>query len=310
MEIDAYLPKPVRQSQLYDSIASVMSQAPQADPPASVKRHRMVEAQTTPQAKVLLAEDNIVNQKVTVRMLEKLGCRVDAVANGLEVLEALKHIPYDLVLMDCQMPEMDGYIATRAIREQEAATGAHLPIIAMTANAMLGDRERCLQAGMDAYISKPMKSDQLFEVLRMWTAQPDTASPDAIEPEETPVSTQTETHSPSILNMEIFNALHDQDERRDPAFVRDLVDTFVRDAHVYITTLYASIDSGDAETLKKTASRLKTSSAHIGAIGLATCCQSLELLGPSASLQQVLPVVEQLEVHFIQVRQSLNRIVN
>lgn len=83
------------------------------------------------------------------------------------MLEALKHIPYDLVLMDCQMPEMDGYIATRAIREQEAATGAHLPIIAMTANAMLGDRERCLQAGMDAYISKPMKSDQLFEVLRM-----------------------------------------------------------------------------------------------------------------------------------------------
>ncbi len=173
VEIDAYLTKPVRQSQLYDSIAVAMSRAAQPDAPSLVTSYPTAKTQTTVQVKILLAEDNIVNQKVAVRMLEKLGCRVDAVANGLEALDALRRISYDLVLMDCQMPEMDGYIATGAIREQEATTGIHIPIIAMTANAMTGDRERCLQAGMDDYISKPIKSDQLLEVLRVWGTPPD-----------------------------------------------------------------------------------------------------------------------------------------
>ncbi len=172
--IDAYLTKPVRQSQLYDSIALVMSRAAETEtePPSLVTRHRLTEVQAAAKVKVLLAEDNIVNQKVAVRMLEKLGCRVDAVANGLEVLDALGRIPYDLVLMDCQMPEMDGYSATGAIRNKEAGTGGHIPIIAMTANAMAGDREICLQAGMDDYISKPVKPDQLLEMIHKWATLP------------------------------------------------------------------------------------------------------------------------------------------
>jgi CheY-like chemotaxis protein len=137
-------------------------------PAAPGTRSSSAEAQAHIRTNVLLAEDNAVNQKVAVRLLEKLGCRVHAVANGREALEALTYVDYDLILMDCQMPEMDGYAAATAIRAREAATATHIPIIAMTASAMQGDRERCLQAGMDDYVSKPINSQQLLDVLMKW----------------------------------------------------------------------------------------------------------------------------------------------
>ena len=116
-------------------------------------------------ALVLVAEDNRVNQVVAVRLLEKRGLRTLVANNGREALEMLKGEPVDLVLMDIQMPEMDGYEATRRIREQEKTTGAHLPIIALTAHAMKGDREKCLGAGMDGYLTKPIQGDQLHQAI-------------------------------------------------------------------------------------------------------------------------------------------------
>ena len=172
--IAAYLTKPVRQSQLYDTIVTVLHAAVEPQPLAQplVTRHSLAEATTRGRLRVLLAEDNIVNQRLAVRLLEKLGCRVDTVASGREAIEALSHLAYALIFMDCQMPEMDGYAATAAIREREAMTGSHTPIIAMTANAMPGDRERCLQAGMDDYVSKPIKTADLAEMLRKWEQLP------------------------------------------------------------------------------------------------------------------------------------------
>ncbi len=163
--------------------------APDASPGAAPDEGRKI--------RVLLAEDNAVNQKVAVRMLEKLGCRIDVAHNGKEAVDALAKIPYDLVFMDCQMPEMDGFEATHAIREAESRAGfrlaaigdrteasspthcpspithCHIPIVAMTANAMQGDRERCLEAGMDDYITKPVKSDELRRVLAKWASPTD-----------------------------------------------------------------------------------------------------------------------------------------
>ncbi|MDH3601134.1 MAG: response regulator [Candidatus Tectomicrobia bacterium] len=181
--VDAYLTKPIRQSPLYDSIASVMDAAKKTGHTNLVTRHTHAEAQAAVRAKVLLAEDNPVNQKIALLILKKLGCRADAVANGREAVDALRGISYDLVLMDCQMPDMDGYSATAAIREREALTGDHIPIIAMTANAMTDDRETCLQAGMDDYVSKPVTADHLQEVLLRWTS-PSDSSPATLHEEE------------------------------------------------------------------------------------------------------------------------------
>jgi CheY-like chemotaxis protein len=121
-----------------------------------------------PTLSILVAEDNRVNQTVITRMLQKLGHRVDVAANGLEAVSALRRIAYDLVFMDCQMPEMDGFGATRAIRAGEAGTPRRIPIVALTANAMHGDREQCLAAGMDDYIAKPVTKQTLAAALERW----------------------------------------------------------------------------------------------------------------------------------------------
>jgi signal transduction histidine kinase/CheY-like chemotaxis protein len=168
--VDVELVKPVRPSQLFDVLQSLMASRPGhtkrrihregTGPPAT--RHRW--------ARILVAEDNAANLKVAVRMIERLGYRADVAGNGSEALHALDRVPYDAVLMDCQMPEMDGYEATREIRRAER-DGRHVPIIAMTASAMAGDRERCLAAGMDDYISKPVKLHIVAAVLERWLGE-------------------------------------------------------------------------------------------------------------------------------------------
>jgi CheY-like chemotaxis protein/anti-sigma regulatory factor (Ser/Thr protein kinase) len=164
--IAAYLTKPVRQSQLFDCLAKVISansSRQETKAPAVVTKHSLAEAKMS-NKRLLLAEDNAVNQKVALRQLQKLGFRADAVANGREAIEALGRIPYDLVLMDCQMPEMDGYEATAEIRRREGGL-KHTWIVAMTANALECDRAKCLAAGMDDYVSKPVKVEDLGAVL-------------------------------------------------------------------------------------------------------------------------------------------------
>jgi CheY-like chemotaxis protein len=165
--IDAVLTKPIRRSQLVEALAAAAHR--RATHPlvsAAQARGGADAAAVEPRARILLAEDNAINQKVAVRMLEKLGYRVDVVANGLEAVRAWQTIPYHLILMDVQMPEMDGFEATALIRKQELGTGRHVPIIAMTAHAMKGDRERCLEAGMDDYISKPVQLQAMEEAIQ------------------------------------------------------------------------------------------------------------------------------------------------
>jgi PAS domain S-box-containing protein len=168
--VSVYLTKPVRQSQLYDCVATLIN-APvptrSADEEAAQLSTRRKQNEKLSNNLILLAEDNPVNQKLALRLLQKLGLRADAVGNGLEALEALSRISYDLVLMDCQMPEMDGYEATAEIRRREASL-KHTPIIAMTANALEGDREKCIAAGMDDYVSKPVRVEELARVLEQF----------------------------------------------------------------------------------------------------------------------------------------------
>jgi len=199
--VAAYLTKPVRQSQLFDCLSDVVAASTptpeNAKPPLTgsplLTKHSLNEARTSSNKLILLAEDNIVNQMVAIRQLQKLGYRADAVANGLEVLEALGRIPYDLVLMDCQMPEMDGYEATAEIRRREAGSSRRTVIIAMTANALTGDRERCLAAGMDEYISKPVQLNELAAALERWNASLSQLPDDELTDDVTSSSTPTAT---------------------------------------------------------------------------------------------------------------------
>ena len=167
----AYLTKPVRQSDLHDCLAQVLGVSRKKAKGREQKkelitRHSISESRRA-NVRILVAEDNIVNQKVALKILEKLGFRADAVANGLEAVKAVNDMPYDLVLMDCQMPEMDGYKATWEIRNSKSEI-KNLPIIALTANAMKGDREKCINAGMDDYLAKPLSPKALADMLEKW----------------------------------------------------------------------------------------------------------------------------------------------
>jgi signal transduction histidine kinase/CheY-like chemotaxis protein len=167
---DAYLTKPIRELQVLDAVVSVLGRkrevAADTSVPPIITRHTIKERQQD-KPRILLAEDNVVNQKVAMLHLRKLGYTAEVVNNGREALEAVEKTRYDLVLMDIQMPEMDGYQATQAIRRLKGRQ-SHIPIVAMTANAMKGDREKCLEAGMDDYMSKPIKVDKLKEKLSAW----------------------------------------------------------------------------------------------------------------------------------------------
>ncbi|MCP9449422.1 MAG: response regulator [Nitrospira sp.] len=169
----AYLTKPIRRSQLLDCLALVLAGSGARDSSVNgsqtgiITTHVVSEVRAAMRGHILLVEDNPVNQKVAVKMLEKLGCRVDVAGNGKEAVEAMERIRYALVFMDCQMPEMDGFEATSVIRGREGAD-RHTPIVAMTANAMAEDREQCLKAGMDDFVSKPVTAQALTAVLNRW----------------------------------------------------------------------------------------------------------------------------------------------
>jgi len=170
--VAAYLLKPIRQSELREAIARVLGAREQKGAIPLITRYSLGDA-LEPMAvlRVLVAEDNAVNQRLAARLLEKRGHRVTVTANGREAVEALANQNFDLVLMDIQMPKMDGFEATAVIREREMHDGGHIPIIALTANAMKGDRERCLTAGMDGYLSKPIVSQELDELLGTYLAR-------------------------------------------------------------------------------------------------------------------------------------------
>jgi PAS domain S-box-containing protein len=298
--INTYVAKPVNQAQLYEAIVTAMSTTSAPQP----------QVQATPagaegKIRVLLAEDNITNQKVAMLMLEKLGCRVDAVANGREALEALTHIAYDLVFMDCQMPEMDGYEATTAIRAQEANGGTHVPIIALTAYAMLDDRARCLQAGMDDYIRKPVKAKVLQAIVQQWgRPAPGSARVPEAEP-QLPAPAVASLSPPPQMPARL--ALHDLGDEQEPAFLPSLTETFLQDAARHITGLQMALDTHDATALVHTAQVLASSSATVGALSMVELCQALQYLGRAGTVADAWPLVAKLTGEFARVQQAQQR---
>ena len=181
----AALVKPVRRANLLTTLLEVVGESRKRRSDAAPshtggKQHLGLH--------VLVVEDNVVNQTVATRMLERWGCRVDVVGDGRQAIEAVARVTYDVVLMDVQMPEMDGFDATVAIRQQEAGTGRRVPIVAMTAHAMDGDRDRCLEAGMDDYLPKPVTSQALLQAVSRWGGRGATPRQATQPPVPTPAS--------------------------------------------------------------------------------------------------------------------------
>jgi two-component system, sensor histidine kinase and response regulator len=303
-DIEAYLTKPVKQSQLYDALATVMGTLEEVTALQEEKQRQLVtsyslkEAKARSRARILVAEDNQVNQKVAVKMLERLGYRADVAANGLEAVEALSRIPYSAVLMDVQMPEMDGHEAAKVIRQREGSK-RHTPIIAMTANAMQGDRENALDAGMDDYVSKPVKPQELGAVLERWIPQTDEGTDGS---EEASCAGAGVEYTTEPLDQSVLAGLR---ELGDQGFLADLCELFLADVPPQLEALREAIKGGDAPSVERVAHTLKGSCGNMGALRIATICAELQDMGHSGELERAPVLGERLEAEFGRVRKAL-----
>ena len=293
--IEAYLTKPVRQSELYDALATVIGEAGGPET-ALVTRHSLREKKAAGRSRVLVAEDNLVNQKVATKMLENLGYSADVVGDGLEALEALATTSYGAILMDVQMPQMDGYVATQRIREREEEEGGagRVPIIAMTANAMAGDRQRALEAGMDDYVPKPVNAEELDAVLKRWISGGPAPKPDGEPPES--------DGGGEPVDAAVLAGLR---ELGDAELVADLAGMFIGDAESRLAALREAVESGDAGSVERAAHTLKGSSGNMGATRMAAVCAELEEAGASRDLGRVPELLDRLEEEFGRVRPAL-----
>ncbi|GHH53388.1 ATP-binding protein [[Pseudomonas] boreopolis] len=244
-------------------------------------------AAPTRPARILLVEDNPVNMLVARKILDSLGHQADTAGNGAQALEAMLQQPYDLVLMDCQMPVLDGYAATRRWRAREAGQSARpLPIIAMTANAMAGDRERCLHAGMDDYLSKPVSRDQLASCLARWLPQPGRAPAPALAPAVPQAPEQAAEAAQAAALPVLDTGVLDELREVAGAETARIIALFLEDAPGLIGQLETAATTGDIEKLRDVAHILKASSANVGAMALSNAARRIELSARTGMLDR------------------------
>ena len=291
VDFAAFLTKPLKQSHLYNVLCSIFT-----DLSAQVKSQDRASPKLLPQAqhkplRILLAEDNLVNQKLALYVLQKMGYRADVVGNGLEVLSALRRQPYDVVLMDVQMPEMDGLTATRCIC-QSWSTNSRPRIIAMTANAMQGDREECLEAGMDDYISKPIRVENLVEALRKCQPHSDNFNSDSVR-------------SNAAIDATVIQAFRVEAGENAAEFLAQLIDCYLEESPRYLQTIEAAVANGHAQAVGRIAHTLKSSSAALGATKITSICQELEAISSSGATEVMVEKVSQLMVELKRVEAAL-----
>jgi len=238
------------------------------------------------QARILLVEDHLINQRVALSQLRKLGYRADLAPNGGAALEALARAPYDAILMDCQMPDMDGYEATARIRGREAGC-RHTIIIAMTSHAMEGDRQKCLAAGMDDYLAKPVTLRDLGLTLERWLAVALAHPSAAASHNEAAVLDAATTRELRSLGVELFD---------------ELVALFVQDASEKIAALKRAGASRDSQAVEKLAHGLKGSSGAIGAKRMQTLCAAIQEAAAGGQVETAGALAADLETEFARVR--------
>jgi CheY-like chemotaxis protein/HPt (histidine-containing phosphotransfer) domain-containing protein len=309
----AYLVKPVKADELQIAILAAISDATRdkrtaAGATARPERARpettrpetgtaSAAAQPSKELRILLAEDNLVNQRVALHILRKANHSVHAVVNGREAVEALEREPFDLVLMDVQMPEMDGFEATDAIRTREKISGKHMPIVAMTAHAMAGDRDRCLAAGMDEYISKPVHGPDLLRLLQKFA------------PPSAPVAAPIAAPSPAVApksDKPVFDRETALDRVNGEAELLDeVIELFLTDAPNRLAEVRTALEQGDPKRLQMAAHSLKGAAGYVGADRTSAQALKLENLGRRGELSQALDEYQLLEREIESLREAI-----
>jgi CheY-like chemotaxis protein len=289
MGVAAYLTKPVKQSELFDAIMLTLGVVTPED-----ESLQSAAAQDLPRLRplrVLLAEDSLVNQKVATALLESHGHQVVVVTNGREAIATLRSQPFDLLLMDVQMPEMDGLEATETIRAKERQTGEHIPIIAMTAHALAGDRERCLEAGMDAYIAKPIHAREVFEAIATLLGE----------------SARSTEAAPSVLPAAaVFDWSTALAAVRGDAKLRRIVaEAAVEEIPQLLNALRQAVADQDAAALMLAGHTCKGSVRYFGATPAFDHAYQLEMMGREGNLQGAADVLAVLEQELGRLEQML-----
>jgi len=283
-EFAVQLSKPVRASQLYNALVKALA----AHVPKPGERVPDEGKPATSPLRILLAEDNAVNQQVALKLLEQLSYRADVASNGLEALAALERQAYDVVLMDVQMPELDGLEASRRICERWPAQDRPR-IIAMTANAMPEDRAACFAAGMDDYLAKPIRPNELGKALRRARSHEDTRTP-------------SEAARDAALDA---GALENLRELGGEAFLAEVIDTFLSDAPALVAALRTSHEQGDAEELRRAAHTLKSNGQTFGAGRFSELCRALEERARVGDVDGAEELVDRIEREYGALEETL-----
>ncbi len=310
-EFVAYLNKPLKPATLFDTLVNLFTNGPavvdhHAGAPVVQFDSRMAEMLPL---RILLAEDNDTNQKLALRILARMGYRADVAANGLEVLEAVARQQYDVILMDVQMPELDGLETTRRLR-RTAALQTQPYVVAMTANAMRGDRERCLAAGMDDYVSKPIRIPALVGALTRGAQQHGIGAPTAVPTAATATATAVPEAAPLTTDLDpkaLANLLDVLGGEFD--YLVELIDSFLEDGPRLVAGLRDALRDGDTAGVRRLSHSLKSNGADFGALRFATLCKTLELLSKEGSLTGAPELVDEIVSEFDGVAAALTAVV-
>jgi CheY-like chemotaxis protein len=313
-EFAAYLTKPIKASQLYNALMHVFAKQ-STRVVERAQTHAQVDtelAQRVP-LRILVAEDNAINQKLALQLLKKMGYRADVVANGLEVLDVLGRQPYDVILMDMQMPEMDGLEATRLIC-QEWPMAERPRIIAMTANAMQEDRDACFEAGMDDYVVKPIRVPELQAALercgdwlyhRATGARSNSHSEPIIPIVDMGTGNPMPDSSPEPIDQAVLKGLQDLQVEGEPDILTQFITVFMDETPLLMTAIRTGVLERNADNVRKATHSLKSNCASLGAQEMAALCATLEKQARSGSLDDAAVLVGQLEQEWKRVAAAL-----
>jgi CheY-like chemotaxis protein/HPt (histidine-containing phosphotransfer) domain-containing protein len=275
MGIEVYLSKPVRETDLRDAILTALGKGPSAPLPIANAEQKSVKP-----SRILLAEDHPVNQRLATKILEKWGHEITVAPNGRRALEIYNQNSFDLILMDVQMPQMGGMEATAAIRALEKGRGSRTPIVAMTAHAIKGDREKCLAAGMDGYISKPINPDELFSLIESFVTGEQAASAHVIA-----------APAPTLDRESALKRVGG-----DAGLLREMAGLFLEDTPALLGEMQAALSAGDSATVARGAHRLKGAVSNFDVGHLTELAAHLETAAAAGNVEVITPLFQQLKI--------------